>query len=168
VYIKSYIKNEIVSQRRQLELTLKNVTEEQFNWEPPGTANSIGATYIHILTAEDDIIQAIIQRKLACWEEQQWNLKIPIHTPPAPGRGWDEVRQLKLDIHPIQKYEKVVYAATDAYIEGITVKELQRKVSFFGANIPIAEVLTVMINHNTLHNGEIAAIKGIQGSQGLP
>jgi hypothetical protein len=31
-----------------LETTVSDVTPEQANWLPPGTANSIGATYIHL------------------------------------------------------------------------------------------------------------------------
>lgn len=35
------------------EMTVEDVTEEQANWAPPGTANSIGAAYAHAVMAAD-------------------------------------------------------------------------------------------------------------------
>jgi len=47
-------------------------------------------------------------------------------------------------------------------------EELDRKVNLFGAPHPVADVLAVIVSHVTAHLGEIAALKGIQGAQGLP
>jgi hypothetical protein len=39
-----------------LEMTVSDITEEEANWQPPGIANSIGATYAHlIITADEDV-----------------------------------------------------------------------------------------------------------------
>jgi hypothetical protein len=168
MYLKSYIQQELQFARTQLDGILKGLTDEEFLWMPPGKANPISAILIHMLTAEDDIIQASIRHRPALWEEQMWDRKIWIKTPPAPGRGWEEVRLSKLDLRPILEYRQVVYRATDDYLRTVTVAEMKRKVIFFGAESPVAEILVILINHNVLHAGEIAALKGIQGEQGLP
>jgi hypothetical protein len=36
-----------------LETTVSDVTDAQANWWPPGTANSIGATYLHVVINPD-------------------------------------------------------------------------------------------------------------------
>src|SRR3989304_2877357 len=36
-----------------LEMTLSDITEEQANWQPPGIANPIGATYAHLMITAD-------------------------------------------------------------------------------------------------------------------
>lgn len=36
-----------------LETTIDDVTEEQANWQPSGTANPIGANYAHLLITAD-------------------------------------------------------------------------------------------------------------------
>jgi len=39
------------------------LTEEQLNWSPPGTANSIKVTLLHAVSGEDFFIHSLIQRK---------------------------------------------------------------------------------------------------------
>jgi hypothetical protein len=43
--------------------TTSDVTAEQANWWPPGTANSIGATYLHVVINTDVEINRLILRR---------------------------------------------------------------------------------------------------------
>ena len=58
---------------------------------------------------------------------------------------------------------------TDAYLANLCAGDLDRKVRFFdGSERPLADVLVILIVHTASHAGEIAALKGVQGVQGLP
>jgi hypothetical protein len=50
----------------------------------------------------------------------------------------------------------------------LTDDELDRQVSFFGSESSVADVLVRFVAHTAGHTGEIAAVKGMQGLQGLP
>lgn len=51
--VKTYIKYEINAIRMVLDAGMAGLTEEQFNWAPPGTANSISANFLHLVSGED-------------------------------------------------------------------------------------------------------------------
>ena len=55
-----YIQREMAGVRRMVDMTMKDVTTELFNWAPPGTANTISATFTHFMNVEDNFIQKII------------------------------------------------------------------------------------------------------------
>ena len=44
-----------------LEQVVDGLTEAQVHWGPPGTANTIGATYAHVVAAEDLFVQATLR-----------------------------------------------------------------------------------------------------------
>jgi hypothetical protein len=146
IYLKTSLQREMEFSRQQLDDILCGITDGQFLWTPPGTENPISAVLIHVLAAEDDIIRPVNQRKPPCWEEQQRDRKIWIKIPPAPGRGWEEVKMTRLEIRPIREYGRIVRKATDDYLRTVTVRGLNRKVVFYGMAIPVSEVLITLIN----------------------
>ena len=44
-----------------LEATMKDVTDEQAHWAPPGIANPLGATYVHVVGAEDFLLSSTVR-----------------------------------------------------------------------------------------------------------
>jgi uncharacterized damage-inducible protein DinB len=66
------------------------------------------------------------------------------------------------------EYQSAVRAATDAYLSTLTPEELERNVEFAGGERTVADMLLLACSHSLGHNGEIAALKGIQGAKGLP
>jgi len=58
-----YIQHEFADMRHTAESTMKDMTPQLFNWAPPGTANTISATFIHLVHSEDHFIQEVIQNK---------------------------------------------------------------------------------------------------------
>jgi len=166
--VKTYIQQQMANMRRQIDAVVKDTTDEQFNWPPPGTINPISAILIHVLAGEDYFIQSITQGKPLCWEVQEWGQKIGIQSPPEPGHSWDEFRTIKVLVPPVLAYEQAIRVATDAYLADLTEDELDRQVNFAGNMLSVAEVLMILIVHISCHAGEIAAIKGMQGIKGLP
>jgi uncharacterized damage-inducible protein DinB len=68
----------------------------------------------------------------------------------------------------VREYAEAVRNATDEYLARLTDDELDRQVSFFGSESPVAGVLVRFVAHTAGHAGEIAAVKGMQGLHGLP
>ncbi len=164
----TYIQQQMANVRRHIDAVVKDTTDEQFNWLPPGTINPISAILVHVLAGEDYFIQAVLQGNPRCWEAEGWGRKIGILTPPEPGRGWDEFKTIKISVAPVLAYEQSIRLATDAYLADLTIEGLNRQVNFAGNVLPAAEVLMTLVVHIASHAGEIAAVKGMQGIKGLP
>jgi uncharacterized damage-inducible protein DinB len=152
--------------RRQTDSILTDLSEEQFNWAPPGTANPIGVILVHMLVIEDEYVQQVISGKPRLWEAEGWQDKVGT---PAPERGanWDALKDTTMTLESAVRYQLAVRAATDAYIAGLTPEEFDRRVSFLGGERRVADVLSMLVIHHVGHAGEIAALKGVQGATGL-
>ncbi len=165
---REYIQRQIAGARRLIDATLKGITDEQLNWNPPGTANRAGVTLLHLLAAEDHYIHGIIQSVPGVWEQGGWSDQIGVAKLPGPGGGWEELKQTPFTVASLLAFGEAVRAATDDYIARLTPEELNRTVRFFRGERPVADVLATMILHSLGHTGEIAAIRGFQGVKGLP
>lgn len=152
--------------RRQADSVLLDVTEEQFNWNPPGTVSAIRAIFLHMVTIEDAYIQEAILDKPRLWVEQGWEEKIGSRAP-WRGENWEDLKDKVLTLEDVAEFQLVVREATDAYLESLTAEELDRRVEFEGRERRIGDVLSMLVVHNLSHAGEIAALKGVQGAAGL-
>ncbi len=167
--VKEFIRRQFDGSRRQSDAAIQGITDELFNWIPPGTANQISATFLHIVGGEDIYVQTLFQGKPRLWETQGWAEKVGVPSPPGRAYGWEEFRDRKLALAPIMEYQQGVRAATDAYLVGLTADDLDRKVRFFdGGERPLGEILVTLAVHTASHAGEIAALKGVAGVKGLP
>jgi uncharacterized damage-inducible protein DinB len=149
-------------------MTMKDVTAEVFNWAPPGTMNTISATFIHLTSVEDNFVQIILQGKPCVWDAGRWSEKTGVKKTPSIGENWDEFKHLNLQPAPFLEYQKAVWAATDAYLSGLSTDELDRKVKLGARELSVAEMLMLAASQALSHTGEIAAMKGVQGARGLP
>ncbi len=165
---KEFIQLQFAAMRKQSEAVLNAITNEQFNWSPPGTGNSISATFLHMLSSEDRAFQAQIQGKPRLWETEQWAGKIGLEEGPLSGQNWDPAKAKNLTLLSLLGYEQSVRAATEAYLAQLTPQELDRKITINGQERRVAEVISGTVIHNSIHTGEIAATKGMMGIKGLP
>jgi hypothetical protein len=163
-----YIQRQMAGVRRSVDRTMNDVTNEQFNWASPGTANTISATFIHFMHDEDHFIQKIIQGKPSVWESGGWSEKTGVEKPPSIGEDWSGFKHRQISIQPLLEYKTAVWAATDAYLAKLTEEELDRTVKFAGGERTVADILLLSASQSLSHIGEIAALKGIQGVKGLP
>lgn len=164
----TYIRLQYADMRRFFNNVFQDLTEEQLNWAPPGKANSIASTLLHTIGGEDMFFQQIIQGKPTLWETQGWSKRFAIPNPPGDGLGWKEAAEAHFQKEMIFEYMKVVQSATDSYLACLNDSELVRTIKVFGRDLQIAEILALQVTHITEHGGEIAAIKGIHGEDGLP
>ncbi len=163
-----YIQRQVAGMHRQVSMTLKDITPEQFSWAPPGTANTISATYVHMISVEDHFIQGFLQGKPRLWEVDGWGERTGVKKTPDIGESWDEFKHLSLSLAAFAGYQQSVWAATDAYLAQLKPEDLDRKLPFAGREATVAEMLLLVFSQELSHAGEIAALKGIQGAKGLP
>ncbi len=166
--VKTYIQTQFAGAHRLIDAAIGGTSDEQFNWLPPGLANPIKASFIHLVVSEDLFIQQIIRGRPQVWVTGGWAEKIGLPIPPGGGRGWAEIKSATVALAPVLAYQEAVRAATDAYLATLTPEELDRSISLFGNPAPVANALTVVVSHIMGHAGEIAALKGLQGVKGLP
>ncbi len=165
---KDYILMQLSSLREQARDTLQDTTDSQLNWNPPGTVNSIKATFLHLVTCEDVYIQEVLQNKPLVWQSGGWDKRIGLENIPGVGDGWEQVKLANLTLAPLLEYNQAVWSATDVYLDKLDNEELTRVVRFYDDDVPAAAVLVFLVTHSSGHLGEIAAVKGMQGAKGLP
>jgi uncharacterized damage-inducible protein DinB len=166
--IKTYIRKDMAYVHQYIDAVLDGITDEQFNWLPPGTINPISTIFLHLLAAEDYFIQSLIRGEPLYWVAQEWGQKIGVQAPPEQGHNWDEFKTSRVLVSPVLTYQQAIRAATDTYLDSFSEEELDRRVAFAGDEFSVAELLMRLIYHSACHGGEISAVKGMQGLKGLP
>jgi hypothetical protein len=154
-----------------IEQAVADLSASHLHWVPPGTANTIAATYAHVVGSEDSFINATLLGR-APLANTAWHGRNGISLP-LPQRGSDWFawsRRVKVDLTAAQSYAAAVYASTDEYLAGLDPEKLDQTPD---VALPAARTLNwllanFVILHATLHSGEIAVLRGLQGLVGLP
>jgi hypothetical protein len=163
----TYLMHQFSRVRFLVDATLAGLTDEQLNWIPPGTANPIGLTALHMLASEDKFI-SILRGKDRLWQTQNWSGTFNLAEPPGFGQDWTDLRQTTLTVETLLAYQVVLRVETDFYLEALTPEALEFPVKFQTGHDRVVDVLTLLISHTMIHVGEIAALKGVYGVKGLP
>jgi hypothetical protein len=160
------VRAELAHAHDWLDETIAGVTTEQLHWHPPGSANPIGAVYVHVVMDEDVLVQSEVRGEptLASGE---WAGRMGLSEPPAGGAGWGAwARSVEVDFDVFAGYVRAVYKATDSWAGSLDDAELERRVAFGEGWSAVSHVLWRVISHNHGHAGEIAVLKGLQGVRG--
>jgi hypothetical protein len=164
---KTYITCQFASLRGLVDAALAGLTNEQLTWIPPGTANPIGLTALHMLASEDKFI-ALLRGKERLWQIQNWSGTFNLAEPPGFGGDWTLLRHATLTVEHLLAYQVVVRVETDFYLDALTPEALEFPVKLFTEHDKAADVLALLISHTLVHAGELAALKGVNGVKGLP
>ena len=163
-----FLQRQFSEVRRLSGAPLQEITEEQMNWLPPGTANVISATLLHQAGTEDAIVQQRLRGEPRIWERDGWAEKSGVAMMPGSRGGWEEMKGQTIALAPIQAYAAAVHTATDAYLASLTDAELRREMPWpFGGTRTVADSLALVVVHTVFHAGEVSALKGVQGAQGI-
>lgn len=156
-----------------LEGTVADVTPDQAQSVPPGTANPVGATYAHVVLWEDMGLHGLLQGRppiyAGPWSGRTGLSKLPPLDRPGDWEDWG--RRVIVDLPALRGYAEAVYEATDEYLATMPAAELERKIDLtaMGFGRPTAAwVIGNMLQNVALHCGEIAALKGLRGLPGYP
>jgi uncharacterized damage-inducible protein DinB len=161
-----FIRAQCGSALDMLSRSLQDLDEEIVHWEPGGNANTIGQLLAHVITGQDLLIGEKLKGGTTLFS-QGWAEKTGI--PLDRTLIWEKTAW-HLDLDAFRAYYEAVDAQSRGYIDSITPAELERQVAWIrGPEQPITRLFQVIfINHALGHAGEISALKGIRGLQGLP
>ena len=139
-----------------LEQLVSDLTQEQADWVPPGTASTIGAIYSHTITYVDFLVREI------CLGQNYANLTGP---PPAEIMMQD----VQVDLSALHEYAGKVRSAAQDWLSSLTPADLERMLETSVGELNLGQFLEAYIVwHINVHCGEISALKGCQGLKGYP
>lgn len=152
-----------------LEETVSDVTADQANWWPPGTANSIGATYLHVvINADVELCRLLFGREPLI--EAAWQGDVGQGSPYEPEQFDRWHRGAVVDWERLHSYGRSVHAGLADWLGGLTDALLARPVDMTRADLGMWEGRDLLalhgFNHVRVHGGGIAVLKGLQGGIG--
>ena len=133
---------------------------------PGSTINSIGAVYAHTVFSEDGLLNGLIRGQKPVYYAGDWAQKIGLEMPQGTQEpNWN----VTFDVGLFREYASAVYRATDEYLSSISDEELARIIDAgFAPPMPVSSfVANILAWHVATHQGEISALKGVQGLDGL-
>jgi hypothetical protein len=133
---------------------------------PGAKINSIGAIYAHSVFSEDGILNGAVRGTTPVYFAGGWADKVGLEMPQGSLEpDWNP----QVDLGLFREYAAAVYQATDEYLAGASDDELTRAVDLkFVPPMPVSTLIAnVLVWHTATHQGEISALKGVQGVNGL-
>ena len=135
--------------------------------KPAGsTINSVGAVYAHTIFSEDGLVNGLLKGAAPIYVTGGWAAKIGIDMPQGEmAADWD----ITLPLDTFREYAAAVATGTSDYIASASDAELERIVDAgFAPPMPVrALIANMLVWHLASHQGEISALKGVQGVNGL-
>jgi hypothetical protein len=133
---------------------------------PGAKINSIGAIYAHTIFGEDGLLNGLVRGTTPVYHAGGWAQKIGIDMPKG---GLEPDWTPSLDLGLFRQYAAAVHKSTDEYLESATDADMARIVNpGFAPPMPVSAFFgNILIWHVATHQGEISALKGVQGLNGL-
>ncbi|HET8847043.1 MAG TPA: DinB family protein [Ktedonobacteraceae bacterium] len=170
MYATTLLREQIKQAHEFLEATIGDVTNEQAHWAPPGTANSLAATYVHAIASEDVAVNSILKGGSPLYASELAGKTGVNEIQPLSTAEW--ARRVRVDLPVLHTYARAVHASTDAYLATLTDDELDRLVDLtqFGLGQPsVGYILNrLVLGHIDNMCGEVSCLKGLQGGRGYP
>lgn len=149
---------------------VNDLTEEQLYFRPLDKGNHIAFTFWHLVRTEDLVINFLLQKKPAVWNEQGWDKKLGMDLQSqGTGMSDDDAARFKItDIREFINYAKVVFETTEAYLKTLKDEDLEvvHDLPVMGERSLYQIIGTVTIQHAAGHLSETWYIKGLMGLQG--
>ncbi len=165
--VKGTLQQQMQALHGTLEAAIRDCPSEALAQKLPGsTINSIGAIYAHTIFGEDGLLNGLVRGGTPVYFAGDWAPKVGLDMP----RGTMEPDwTVSLDIDLFRQYAAAVYQATDEYLATVTEAELDRIVDpGFAPPMPVRSFIANLLAwHLATHQGEISALKGVQGLNGL-
>ena len=151
--------------------TMEGVTSDQAHWNPAGSANPLGATYVHALLTQDYVANVMIKNGAAL-ANSTWANKMAVSEPPPSEEftAWAQwARLVKVNLEALNSYGQAVADSVDQMLASLTDTELTRSAQTpFGESTVQFLISGAIIGHTHTHNhnhtGEISCLKGLQGA----
>jgi hypothetical protein len=147
-----------------------DLTQEQADWVPPGTANPIGATCWHTVSGTDSIVHKWCAGQTPIFESAGWRDKVLLASgPEVEGETRKHMLSIQVDLPALHAYTQAVAEAVQAWLSTQRPEDLERQLETPIGEMNLGQLLeTFVIWHINAHCGEISALKGCLGVQGYP
>ena len=142
---------------------LKDTTEEQYNFDPPGTANAAAKSHVHLISAVDFFLNGLVAGGAPAWGPFASANGLPGNPLEIWGHG------APIPLAPMLELQDQVTAAALENVAKLSNDDFDRivKTPMFGDQ-SVAFLVQLACLHTNGHAGDIATVKGIQGAKGLP
>ena len=174
---KSLLLDGLKTAHQLLEATMEGVTDEVANKQPEGIANSIAATYAHVIASEDMFVNMVLLSQSPLFASD-WLDKTGMSEPmPGPESDWGKdypiwAKKVTIDVAKMHEYAKAVYQKSEAYLGELQESELDKEIDMSTMGMDKMTVGAILAGFVIAHArdgmGEISAIKGTQGLKGYP
>ena len=134
---------------------------------PGSLANPFGATWAHAVITQDLLLVGWLQGREPVYRAGGWRGKTGFELPDSPviTREWAEA--LRVDAEGLRGYAADVRATVDGWLAEAPAEALLEEVSFGPQQRTKAWVFgTLGVWHVSSHQGEMAALLGMEGLQG--
>lgn len=142
---------------------LKDTPDDQYNFDPPGTANAAAKTHVHIVSAVDFFINSIVGGGTPSWGAFAAEHGLPAN----PTEIWTHTGAIALD--PMREWTNKVNSSALEVVSKLSDGDFDtvKDTPMFGKQT-VAFLVQLAALHTNGHTGDIATIKGVQGVKGLP
>jgi hypothetical protein len=152
-----------------LQAIVEDVTQDQASWRPPGRANTIAATYAHIVRNQDeDMNHGFLGRPMLSEGSWRGRTGLPSSWSDSDGNEWQ--LEAPIDWPALRLYGAAVGAWVIEAVDALTDDDLDRVAKLKTPDRPrwlgIDVVRLTVGRHVWMHGGEIACLKGLQGEKG--
>jgi hypothetical protein len=147
-----------------------DLTQEQADWQPPGTALSIGTLYWHMVSGTDHLLHGWVLGQPPLSQTAGWEAKVVRWAEPAAeGAHEASVRTVRVDLPAMHDYAQTVWDAVQAWFGSLSEQDLERKMETPVGELNLGQLVeTFIVWHVSAHTGEMSALKGCQGARGYP
>ena len=129
--------------------------------------NPIGATYAHTVMTQDLILVRGLMGREPVYHASGVGERVGFELPESPVISREYTTALSFELEPLREYAAAVRETVDGYLESAPDEELQAEVPFGPTPRPRLWVFgTLGVWHVASHQGEIAALMGLEGVQG--
>jgi hypothetical protein len=153
-----------------LDQVTADLTQQQADWIPPGTANPIGALYWHTISSVDQIVHQWCRGEEPLSQRAGWHKRVELAGSSGGGQETlEEMQAIRVDLPVLHDFARAVAEVTQNWLTSLQPEDLEREIHTPIGTLNLAQLLeTFVIWHINAHCGEIAALKGCQGARGYP
>lgn len=146
-----------------LKPVVDGMDDDQYNFSPPGTSNSIARSHAHLVSALDFFVNNVLRG-----QPPVWSTFAPEHGLPAnPLEIWKHDERVSMK--DMLAYQQQILDGVLSYVSTLSEADLDRVVdSRVLGKQTVAFMLQLATMHTAGHAGDISTVKGFQGLKGLP
>ncbi len=146
---------------------IKDLTPEQFNWQPGGKMVSAAFSAWHVVRTQDNVVNFVFQRKDPIWVRDGYVEKFGLpKVEQGTGMAQETAQALRIDNIPLfREYNAAVGKEVVDFIKSVSLEWMEevQMVRPLGEMPKWRVFRQVLMTHGFMHLGEITALNGIQG-----